>query len=284
MQTSTINTIKQTSGSQETLKLLHDARAQKVAQEFESIFTSMMLKSMRGASAAFESENDLFPSSLGEKVYTDMLDDEYGKLMSDHGSFGLADLILKQIQKNEGSSSSSSLSMLSGLASPSWMIDKSFVPSGTIAPAQNTMNRVTMWSSYITEAGIANDVDPRLISAIIAQESGGNPAAVSPKGAKGLMQLIDSTARDMGVTQVFNPRDNIMGGAKYLRQMLDRYNGDETRALAAYNAGPGAVDQYNGIPPYTETQRYVGSVLNLRDQIPLSTFITDKEVTDGTEY
>jgi len=102
------------------------------------------------------------------------------------------------------------------------------------------------------------------VTALIARESAGNPNAVSPKGAKGLMQLMDGTAREMGVKYSFSPAENINGGVKYLKNMLDSFGGDEKLALASYNAGPGAVRKYNGIPPYRETQEYVRAVLALR--------------------
>jgi soluble lytic murein transglycosylase-like protein len=123
---------------------------------------------------------------------------------------------------------------------------------------------LSRWSDLIEQAGKKHGVDSALLAAVIEQESGGNPKAVSPKGAKGLMQLMDSTAADMGVRSSFSPRENIAGGAKYLRSLLDRFNGDEKLALASYNAGPGAVEKYGDIPPYAETRRYVDSVLRLK--------------------
>lgn len=103
-------------------------------------------------------------------------------------------------------------------------------------------------------------IDPDLIRAIMGTESRGKPRAVSPKGAQGLMQLMPTTAANMGVTDPFDEDQNIMGGAKYLRQMLDRYKGDIPKTLASYNAGPGAVDKFKGIPPFAETQAYVRQI------------------------
>jgi len=99
------------------------------------------------------------------------------------------------------------------------------------------------------------------VAAVIAVESGGDPFAVSPKGAAGLMQLMPATARRLGVGDVFEPTDNLKGGSLYLKTLLERYHGDLGRALAAYNAGEGAVDRHHGIPPYRETTRYVIRVL-----------------------
>ena len=104
-------------------------------------------------------------------------------------------------------------------------------------------------------------VDPALVKAVVAAESNFEVAAVSQAGAQGLMQLMPATAEELGVQAPFQPRENLKGGVQYLKAMLDRY-GEVEQALAAYNAGPGAVDRHGGIPPYRETQAYVKRVLN----------------------
>jgi Rod binding domain-containing protein len=241
----------------------------KVAREFESIFSSLMLKAMRNTVG----ENTLVPQSFGEQVYTDMLDNEYSKMLSSNGSLGLADLIAKELEHRENPGSA--LKELSGLKTNPWATDPRFIgtAAGTITAAPSTQNlpvsdlagRMDKWARLIERASARHGVDKNLVAAVIAAESAGDPRAVSAKGAKGLMQLMDTTAADMGVSAPFSPWANINGGTKYLRTLLDKFNGDERLAIASYNAGPVAVERYGTVPPYEETQNYVTSVLRFKD-------------------
>jgi len=241
----------------------------KVAREFESIFTGIMLKEMRKTVG----DNPLMPASFGEGIYTGMLDDKYSQMLSSNDSLGLAGMIERELTKDQAAGRA-----LPTLQSPTLPgLPQSFSgaftapQSGVYGSASNTATGaaaapVRKWKKYIDQASSDHGVDSSLIAAVIAQESGGNPKAVSPKGAKGLMQLMDSTAGAMGVQSSFSPEDNVQGGTRYLRSLLDKFGGNEQLALASYNAGPSAVERYGTVPPYAETRQYVDSVLRLKKQ------------------
>ena len=132
----------------------------------------------------------------------------------------------------------------------------SAAPSAALGPAGGA----TQYDGLIQQAAQRNGVDPALLKGLIRQESNFNQNAGSPAGAQGLCQLMPGTAASLGVGDPRDPSQAIEGGARYLRQQLDAFGGDVTKALAAYNAGPGAVQRYGGVPPYAETQNYVRQV------------------------
>lgn len=123
--------------------------------------------------------------------------------------------------------------------------------------------RILPWREYAAIIAERADLDPLLVRAVIMVESGKDPAAVSSKGAVGLMQLMPETARDLGVDDPQEPRQNIKGGVWYLAKMLKRFDGRPDLALAAYNAGPGNVEKYGDIPPFPETRNFVKKVLKI---------------------
>ena len=128
----------------------------------------------------------------------------------------------------------------------------------------------TQYDAYIKEASQKWGVDESLVKAVIQQESSFNPNACSSCGAQGLMQLMPETARSLGVQNAYDPQQNIMGGTRYLRGLLDRFNGDPRLALAAYNAGAGSVQKYGGVPPFAETQNYVSRIMANYDRMKVS--------------
>ncbi|MDF2565445.1 MAG: Lytic transglycosylase catalytic [Massilibacillus sp.] len=135
--------------------------------------------------------------------------------------------------------------------------------NGELANKAVATNAPADINSLINQSAHKYGVDPKLVSAVAQTESNYTQNAVSDAGAVGVMQLMPDTASSLGVTNIYDPRDNIEGGVKYIKQLLNTFDGDVSKAVAAYNAGPQAVKNYNGVPPYAETQNYVKKVLDL---------------------
>ncbi len=148
-----------------------------------------------------------------------------------------------------------------GAASFASMVSSAMNPAAQAAPGRAPAAPAHIEQLVGANAG-AWGVDPALVKAIIANESGFDANATSKTGAQGLMQLEPQTAADLGVTDAYDPAQNIWGGTRYVRGLLDRFHGNLRLAVAAYNAGPGAVEKYGGVPPYAETQTYVENVLD----------------------
>lgn len=156
--------------------------------------------------------------------------------------------------------------------------DKSESPSFQAVFGSKIQSGSESMDAIFEEAADRYNISVDLLKAVAKAESGFNPNAVSKAGAIGVMQLMPATARSLGVTDPYDARQNIMGGAKYLKENLDRFNGNVSFALAAYNAGPNSVQKYGGIPPYSETQNYVKTVTSYMNGSPL---YAGKMVTTG---
>lgn len=266
-----------------------DKKRWKAALDFESMFLGQMYKSMRQGDS-FGSE--LTQASPGREIFTEMLDQEYAKMHANNkaeaGSEGmrkaaagvsnsLAAQIYRSLTRNGQDTVSAASSAPSGLPDLGAASDDAgddfsglsaaglAIPGPRHAAASKTAPALAdaQLDPLVSLASRTYGVSDTLIKSVVQTESAGHPLAVSTAGAKGLMQLMDSTAQDLGVSDVFNPKENVLAGTRYLKQLLDKY-GDEKTALAAYNAGPAAVDHYQGIPPFAETRDYVDRVLKTK--------------------
>ena len=228
----------------------------KASKDFESMLTSLMLKSMNKTTGGMFGEN-----SYGGDVLDTVFQGEIASHMTEKQGFGIAQQIYKKMTGEDLSDfiikERPTIKSFAKIAERK--IDKT--DHAAIAPSNSAKNRLNKYDPIIADVSKKFGVPKNLIKSIILTESAAKENALSSANAKGLMQLIDSTAADMGVRNVWNPKENISGGTKYISKMLDRYDGDIEKSLAAYNAGPANVDKYGGIPPFDETQNYVKRVL-----------------------
>ena len=243
------------------------ARLQKAAKEFESLFTAMMLKSMTQNTKGLFGDDNSFGGDYFDMVFQNAI----AKKISEGKGIGLADFIYNKL-----AGQNISLGQDKAKIDTAQPVEKAAADEkGTekidlqnhddnlfsIPPSKSSLKRLNKFESYIDKASELYNVDKNLIKSVILAESAANEKAVSGAKAKGLMQLMDKTAQDLGVNNVFDPEQNIFGGTKYLAQMLRLYNGDVDLALASYNAGPQNVEKYNGVPPFEETKDYISRVL-----------------------
>jgi len=254
------NNLKHFSRTPEITQKYSDAQKEKIAKaskDFESLLTAMMLKSMNKTKESDETGEE----SYGGDYFETLFENEMAKHMSGGSGLGIASELYKKIT-GEDLNLSSFKNNLELLRVKSKIELKNLEKNASgISPSKQSMERLEQFNEHIEEASKRYGVDKGLIKSVIIAESAGNAKAVSSAKAKGLMQLIDSTATSMGVKNVWDPRENIMGGTKYLAEMLRQYNGDVKLALAGYNAGPANVDKYNGVPPFEETKTYITRVL-----------------------
>ncbi len=231
----------------------------KAAQGFSSMMIFQLLKDMR---KTVPKESLFGGNSYAMDVFTSMLDEKIANRVAQRESMGITKMLKQYLNKRYENSSDPGQEK--DIKSPA--INKKVISfENTTSPADST-GKVKQYDPIINKVAQEVKLDPDLIRAVIAKESGGNSLAVSKRGAKGLMQLMDETAKELGVSDSLDPEENIRGGAAYLKKMLIKFEGDLPKALAAYNAGPGAVRVYNGIPPYPETRRYIDSVIKMQEQ------------------
>lgn len=248
----------------------------RAANQFEALFYNQLLKSMR----ATVPENGFWGQSSGTKIYRQLHDQELATRLADQGGLGIADLIVEQFAPavaREGEQAHAPMAAVSrrrglqryGVAEGADLVRLRRLAADVGGAAADTLGRHERdLVAAARQAGVAS----ALVLAVTVRESAGDPAAVSPRGARGLMQLMPGTAAEVGVSDADDPAQNLRGGARYLARMLDRYEGDLDLALAAYNAGPGAVDRAGRrVPPYPETRDYVAAVKDLAARLGLDT-------------
>lgn len=277
-----LNALSRTKASEKsTLTDAEKAEHLKAARGFESMFVHMMLKQMRESMLNGEKENgddEEGDMSFGGEALGGFADMQFADQISKTGhGMGIAEMVYKSLTHGEAMPDETveiqrPLEFLQKNTFKNELLQndtfKKPVEITPVAPMDSpngnfisrVQDRIGPFENVIQQASQKFGVPVPLIKAVITAESAGKTNAASPVGAKGLMQLMDGTARDMGVRNSLNPVENIYGGTKYLRKMMDTFKGNLDHAIAAYNAGPGNVQKYGGIPPFKETQAYVRRV------------------------
>ncbi|HAP34553.1 MAG TPA: murein transglycosylase [Bacteroidetes bacterium] len=251
------------------------AKLQKAAKDFEAIFVNYLLQSMRKTVQKDEEEGGGF----GGEMMMEMFDQELSKNIARKSSLGFGEMLYKKMTGESLPKETAKREIVRAITSgEKTMTDKTpFFPKlqteavkTEIIPIKKgksttVVNAVEKYNDIVNRAAAKYDLDTSLIKAVIASESAGNPHAHSSANAKGLMQLIDSTATMVGVKNVWDPEQNIHGGTKYLKQLMDKFDGDVKLAVASYNAGPAKIEKTRKIPAIPETQQYVRRVMNYID-------------------
>ena len=262
------------------------AHLRKATKEFESFFIYQMLKTMRATIPKNGlGEGAPLGDDLGKDAFTEIFDMEIARKATFGGHNSIAELLYKSMEKLIDAQCAPAISevkikpLKAPVQQPQKLDKQELKPLPDMAPRLQELKRevhnlplstrrpkviphdpiVAKYGRIINQAAEETGLDSALIRSVIQTESNGNPRAVSSSGAKGLMQLIDSTAQELCVRDPFDPGENIRAGSRYLKKMLDRF-GDVKLALAAYNAGPGNVEKHGGVPPFKETRQYVERV------------------------
>ncbi|MDX9858169.1 MAG: transglycosylase SLT domain-containing protein [candidate division Zixibacteria bacterium] len=266
------------------------ARLKKATREFEAFFMYELLKTMRKTIPdGTMTEGAPLTGSMGKETFTQMFDMEIGRRIATGGAGSISDMLYRSLEDAiEARFRAADTAARGGpipleretavpikpepvpIAKPVRQpieLPSKKEPMPVESPAKQSSTDVirSRFGDLIDRAAEEHNLDSALIASVIRVESEGDPAAVSPAGAKGLMQLMDGTAAELGVVDSLDPAQNIEGGSRYLAAMLKRF-GDVRLALAAYNAGPGAVERFDGVPPFRETREYVEKVTRLLDQ------------------
>ncbi len=238
-------------------RLRDNHQLKQAAEDFEALFVFYMLRSMRQTVM----KSGLLGDGIGGEMWESMFDQELSGVIARNTPLGIAELLVQQLsQQTPASDQTGEQSPVSTGQLVPYRVALQRLQTVRRSLTPSALERLAPFEPHIQEASRQFGVDANLIRAVILAESSGNPQAVSPKGAKGLMQLMDTTAKALGVRNPLDPAENILGGTRYLSQLLQRFNGDTELALAAYNAGPTAVQKHQGIPPYRETRQYVAKV------------------------
>lgn len=273
------------------------AGLRKAAREFEGVFLNNLMKAMRRTVP----DNELFNSAGPTKFYQQMLDAEMAQGMTGgHGGMGIAEMLVNQFRSTVDGAEETSRTVQAPTPSvPLPELMDRYRSMGAVTGEVADRLRLQMraaeagpavadtlqrFEAEIHRAAGRQGLDPALVLAVVIQESGGDPLAVSSRGATGLMQLMPETARELGVRDATSPSQNLAGGSRYLGELLRQYEGDLDLALAAYNAGPGNVQRAGrAVPDFPETRQYIHRVRELYERLG-GTNMARNPVTGSTSH